>query len=150
MTLRQQISSDLIDAMKAKDTQKRDALRSIDSAIKNEEIAQQKREEGLDDVAVIAIIKRLVKQRKDSIKQYQAGGRDDLVEQEQVELKIIEKYLPEQMSQEQVREVVEDVISKTGATSKADMGKVMGAVMSQLGDKTDGNTVRAIVDEILS
>ncbi|MEA3323060.1 MAG: GatB/YqeY domain-containing protein [Patescibacteria group bacterium] len=150
MTLRKQISIDLIDAMKAKDVQKRDTLRSLDSAIKNEEIAQLKREDGLDDAGVTVIIKRAIKQCKDSIIQYKNGGRDDLAQKEEIELNIIEQYLPEQMDEAAVRTIVERVVADTGATTKADMGKVMGPVMAEVGDQSDGNTVRTIVDEILA
>jgi uncharacterized protein YqeY len=90
MTLKKQINADMIVAMKAKDTQTRDTLRSLDSAIKNEEIAQGKREEGLDDAGVITIIKRSIKQRKDSIAQFEEGGRTELVQQEKAELEILQ------------------------------------------------------------
>jgi uncharacterized protein YqeY len=150
MTLKKQINADMIVAMKAKDTQTRDTLRSLDSAIKNEEIAQGKREEGLDDVGVIAIIKRSIKQRKDSIDQFEKGGRAELAQQEKAELEILKKYLPKQMSEEEVHAIVKEVISQTGATSKADIGKVMGPIMGRVGDQSDGNTVRKIVDELLA
>jgi uncharacterized protein YqeY len=150
MTLKKQINADMIVAMKAKDTQTRDTLRSLDSAIKNEEIAQGKREEGLDDAGVITIIKRSIKQRKDSIAQFEEGGRTELVQQEKAELEILQKYLPKQMSEEEVHAIVKEVISQTGATSKADIGKVMGPIMGRVGDQSDGNTVRKIVDELLA
>jgi uncharacterized protein YqeY len=150
MTLKKQINADMIEAMKAKDVQTRDTLRSLDSAIKNEEIAQGKREEGLDDASVIAIIKRSIKQRKDSIAQFEKGGRAELAQQEKTELEILQKYLPKQMTQDEVRVIVKEIISQTGATSKADMGKVMGPIMGRVGDQSDGNTVRKIVDELLA
>jgi len=150
MTLRTQITTDLKDAMKARDIDTRDVLRSLDSMIKNEEIAQKKREEGLSDEEIIVIIKRALKQRKDSANQYRDGGREELAQKEEKEIEIIEKYLPAQMTEDELREIVQGVINKVGATSKADMGKVMGVVMSEVGQTADGNVVRGIVDELLS
>jgi uncharacterized protein len=149
MLLREQIVSDLKNAMKSGDAAKRDTLRVIDSMIKNEEIAQKKRETGLDDVETIVLIKRAIKQRKDSAMQYRSGGREDLAEKEEQEIAMIEGYLPQQLSEEELREVVARIIEKTGAQSRADMGKVMGSVMQEVGDKTDGNAVRVLVEELL-
>lgn len=149
MLLRQTIVDDLKVAMKSGDIIKRDTLRVIDSMIKNEEIAQKKRESGLDDSQTIAVIKRAIKQRKDSAVQYRSGGRDDLAQKEEQEIAIVEIYLPEQLSTEQLRSIVKNVVEDTGATSRADMGKVMGRVMQEVGDRTDGNSVRVIVEEFL-
>lgn len=149
MLLRQTIVDDLKVAMKSGDIIKRDTLRVIDSMIKNEEIAQKKRESGLDDAQTIAVIKRAIKQRKDSAAQYRSGGRDDLAQKEEQEIAIVEIYLPEQLSTEQLRSIVKNVVEDTGATSRADMGKVMGRVMQEVGDRTDGNSVRVIVEEFL-
>lgn len=150
MLLRKQIFEDLKIAMKSGDTDARDTLRTVDSMIKNEEIAQKKREDGLDDVSTIVVIKRAIKQRKDSAQQFRDGGREDLATKEEKEIAIIEKYLPAQMSEEDVRDVVKKIIAQTGAVSKADMGKVMGPVMQSIGDATDGTIVRKIVEELLS
>lgn len=150
MSLREQITHDLKEAMKAGETEKRDTLRSLDSMIKNEEIAQKKREEGLDDEGVVALVKRAIKQRKDSAAQYREGDREELAQKEEMEISFVEAYLPAQMSEDDVRKVVEKVIAETGAASKADMGKVMGKVMGEVGDGSDGNTVRQIVDELLT
>ena len=149
MLLREQIVSDLKDAMKSGDAAKRDTLRVIDSMIKNEEIAQKKRETGLDDVETIVLIKRAIKQRKDSAMQFRSGGREDLAEKEEQEIAMIEGYLPQQLSTEELRVIVTQVIEKTGAQSRADMGKVMGSVMQEVGEKTDGNAVRVLVEELL-
>ena len=149
MLLREQIVSDLKDAMKSGDSAKRDTLRVIDSMIKNEEIAQKKRETGLDDVETIVLIKRAIKQRKDSAMQFRSGGREDLAEKEEQEIAVIEGYLPQQLSTEELRVIVTQVIEKTGAQSRADMGKVMGSVMQEVGEKTDGNAVRVLVEELL-
>jgi uncharacterized protein YqeY len=150
MTLHQTIVEDLKRSMKEKDVCTRDTLRSLDSMIKNEEIAQKKREEGLEDDGVIALVKRAIKQRKDSVEQYHLGNREDLVQKEQQEIAVLEKYLPEQMSVEDVEKIVLRVISDLNAVSKNDMGKVMGVVMKEVGDMTDGNVVKKIVEEQLS
>jgi len=150
MTLHEQIKTDLTIAMKARDADVRDTLRSVDSMIKNEEIAKNKREDGLEDDAIVVIIKRAIKQRKDSAVQYRDGDRVELAQKEESEIKIIEKYLPAQMSEADVRCVVERVIETVGATDKSDMGKVMGLVMRDVGNQVDGTVVRVLVDEILS
>lgn len=149
MLLREQIIEDLKCAMKSGDTQARDTLRSLDSMIKNEEIAQKKRETGLDDAGVIVLVKRAIKQRKDSAKQYRDGDREELAQKEELEIAVIEKYLPAQMSEEEVHVIVKRIITEIGAVSKADMGKVMGKVMSEIGDGADGNTVRSAVESML-
>ncbi|MFA5985819.1 MAG: GatB/YqeY domain-containing protein [Parcubacteria group bacterium] len=150
MLLRKQILEDLKTAMKNGETDIRDTLRVIDSMIKNEEIAQKKREDGLDDANTIAIVKRAIKQRKDSAQQFRQGGREDLAQKEEREIAIVEKYLPLQMGEEEVRVVVKKIIETVGASSKADMGKVMGPVMKEIGDTADGAVVRTIVEEFLS
>lgn len=147
--LKETILEDLKTAMKAKDVEIRDTLRMLDSMVKNEEIAAGSREEGMDDDGVMALIKRAIKQRTDSAQQYRDGGREELAAKEDVEIAVLSKYLPEQMSAEDVKAIVEKVIADTGATSKADMGKVMGPAMQAVGDAADGNTVRAAVDELL-
>lgn len=150
MLLREKITSDLKDAMKSGDTAKRDTLRVIDSMIKNEEIAQQKRETGLEDAETITLIKRAIKQRKESATQFRAGGRNDLAEKEEEEIAMIEIYLPQQLTEDELRTIVLRIIEKTGAQSQADKGKVIGAVMQEVGDCTDGNAVRVLVEELLS
>ncbi len=149
MTTYEEIKSDLKVAMKSGETQKRDTLRSIDSMIKNEEISQGKREEGLSDDEVIKIVKRAIKQRKDSSTQFKSGGREDLAEKEDAEIVFIEKYLPEQMGDDDIKAIVKRVVEKTGATEKSDMGKIMGMAMCEIGDKADGSIVRKAVEEFL-
>ncbi|PID52175.1 MAG: GatB/YqeY [Candidatus Moraniibacteriota bacterium] len=149
MLLRKQIVEDLKVAMKSGDVAARDTLRSLDSMIKNEEIAQNKREEGLGDVETVSLVKRAIKQRKDSAQQYRDGDREELAQKEEEEIAVIEKYLPEQMSEKEVRSIVEKVIAEVGAEKKSDIGQVMGKVMSEVGESADGNTVRAIVEELL-
>ncbi len=150
MLLRKHIIEDLKAAMKSGDTMARDTLRTLDSMIKNEEIAQNKREEGLDDGATVALVKRAIKQRKDSARQYRDGGREELAQGEEAEIGVLEKYLPAQMAHEDIVKVVGEVIAQTGATSRADMGRVMGQVMQKIGDQADGGQVKEIVSGLLS
>jgi uncharacterized protein YqeY len=149
MTLKEKISSDLKDAMRSGDTERRDTLRLIDSAIKNLEIEKQKRETGLSDEEVLEVIGRAVKQRNDSIKQFTDGGRSDLAAKEKIELEIIMPYLPAQLSEEVVVGAVKEVIAMSGATGVADLGKVMGQAMAKLKGQADGNLVREIAKRLL-
>ena len=150
MTLKKQIAEDLKDAMRAREVEKRDTLRSLDSMIKNEEIAVGKREDGLDDAAIVTLVKRAIKQRVDSAQQFTKGDRKELAQKEELEISFIERYLPTQMSSQEITSIVKKVIEETGTSTKADMGKIMGAVMSKVGDNADGTIVRSIVDEFLS
>jgi uncharacterized protein len=149
MSLKQKIFDDMKAAMKEGDTAKRDTLRMLDSMIKNTEIEKLKKEEGLNDEEVEAVIARAIKQRRDSVEQYKAGGRMDLAEKEAKEIEILATYIPEQLGENKIREVVKAVISATGANSKADIGKVMGQAMGRLKGQADGNVVKKMVDEEL-
>ena len=137
------------DAMKAGDAIKRDSLRMLDAMIKNTEIEKMKKEEGLADAEILEVLARAVKQRKDSVAQYTAGGRPELAEKENKEIEILMQYMPEQMGDDKVREIVKEVISQTGASGKADIGKVMGAAMGKLKGQADGNDVKRIAEELL-
>lgn len=145
MTLKEKISTDLKQAMKSGDTLRRDVLRLVDSAIKNLEIEKQKRETGLTDEEVLEVLGRAVKQRQDSIRQFEAGGRPDLAEKEKVELEIIMPYLPAQLSQTEIETAVTEILAKSENPTLADLGKIMGQAMAQLKGKADGNLVREIV-----
>lgn len=147
--LKQTILDDLKTAMKAGDTVKRDTLRMLDSMVKNVEIEKQKRETGLSDEEVLEVIGKAVKQRKDASAQYLAGGRADLVEKENQEIAILAVYMPEQLDEATVRETVKAVITQVGATSMADIGKVMGPAMGKLKGQADGNLVKKIAEEEL-
>jgi len=147
--LKQKIVDDMKQAMKAGDAMKRDTLRMLDSMIKNTEIEKLKKEEGLNDEEVQAVIAKAIKQRKDSVEQYTTGGRPELAEKETKEIEILSAYMPEQMSEAKVREIVKEIISQVGATSKAEIGKVMGPIMGKLKGQADGNLVRKIVEESL-
>jgi uncharacterized protein YqeY len=149
MTLKEKILADLKDAMRSGDSVRRDTLRLIDSAVKNTEIEKKKRETGLSDEEVLEVFAKAVKQRQDSIRQFEEGGRSDLAEKEKVELDILMPYLPAQLSTEAITAVVNDVISKTGATSVGDLGKVMGQAMSKMKGEADGNIVREIAKQLL-
>lgn len=150
MGLKQKIFEDLKTAMKAGETEKRDVLRMLDSMIKNVEIEKMKRETGLSDEEVREVIARAIKQRRDSVAQYETGGRADLAEKENKEIEILSAYMPEQMSEEAVREAVKSIIAETGAASKAEIGKVMGAAMAKLKGQADGNLVKKIAEELLA
>ncbi len=145
MTLKEQITSDLKTAMKAGDAIRRDTLRLIDSAIKNVEIEKNKREVGLTEEEILEVIARAVKQRQDSIRQFEAGGRPDLAEKEKIELEIILPYLPAQLSQQEIEKVVTEILATSENPTLADLGKIMGQAMASLKGKADGNLVREIV-----
>lgn len=149
MTLKEQIMADLKTAMKAGDSKRRDTLRLLDSAIKNSEIEKKKRETGLSDEEVLEVISRAVKQRQDSIRQFEDGGRSDLAETEKEELEILMPYLPEQLSEDAIAEIAKAVIAESGAKNATDLGKVMGQIMVKVKGKADGNVVREIAKKIL-
>lgn len=149
MLLKEKINSDLKEALKAGNAEKRDTLRFIVSAIKNAEIEKIKKEEGLNDEEVIEVVSRQIKQRKDSVEQYEKGNRLDLAEKENKEIEILLKYLPEQLSEEEIRKEVKKTILQIGASS-ANFGKIMGEAMRNLKGKADGNAVKKILQEELS
>ena len=149
MSLKKQILEDLKTAMKAGDTVKRDTLRMFDSMIKNVEIEKKKREEGLSDAEVQEVATRAIKQRRDAAEQYKAGGREDLVEKEEAEIAVLLDYMPSQMSEAEATIEVEKIIASLGVTTKADIGKVMGAAMGALKGKVDGNLVKKSVEATL-
>jgi uncharacterized protein YqeY len=134
-------------AMRAKDTVRLGTIRLLLAAIKQKEVDERIE---LDDGAVVAIIEKLIKQRKDSISQFQAAKRDDLVAIESAELIILQAYMPEQMSEAEVAAVVAKAVAEVGATGPQDMGKVMGLVKSQLAGKADMGVVSAQVKAALT
>jgi uncharacterized protein len=149
MSLKKKIIEDLKLAMKEGDVMRRDTLRMIDSMIKNAEIEKKKREEGLNDSEIQEVISRAIKQRKDAASQYESGGRMDLAEKEKKEAELLLVYIPSQLSEEEVRVKVKEVIAETGAVTKAEIGKVMGAAMGKLKGQADGQMVKEIVEEEL-
>jgi uncharacterized protein YqeY len=147
MSLKEQLKEDMKAALKAKDKEKLSVIRMLQSLIKNAEI--DKRGE-LTDEEIISLLMKYAKQRRESIELYEKGGRQDLVEKERRELQIVESYLPKQMSEEEIRELVAKVIEEVGASSPKDIGKVMQAVMPKVKGRADGSTVNKIVRELLA
>ena len=147
MSLKDQITEDMKTAMRAKDAPRLLTIRGLLAALKQREVDERIE---LDDAAVVAIVDKLVKQRKDSITQFTAGGRTDLVEKEALELTVLEGYLPQRMSADEVTAAVARIVSELGATGPGDMGKVMGAVKSQLAGKADMALVSAAVKSALA
>ena len=141
------LQEELKSAMKAKDKATLTSLRNIIGKLKAQRIDKR---EDLTKEECIQILQSSVKQLKDSIEQYEKGGRDDLAKVEAFELKLIEKYLPEQLSEEEIRISVQNTIKSTGAKSMQDMGRVMGSVMKNLAGAVDGKVVQKIVQEKLS
>lgn len=148
MLLKKKITSDLIDAMKAKNGIKLSALRMLKAAIMKFEVAGEKKKEATDD-EILQLIGKEVKQRKDSIDAFRKGSREDLAVKEEAEMKILQSYLPAQIKEDELRAVITQVISQTGATGKTDFGKVMSAVMAQVKGKAEGQTVSRLVGELL-
>ena len=142
-----QLQEELKIAMKAGEKPKMMGLRNIIGKIK---AAQIDKGETLTDKESLKILKTAAKQLKESIDQYQKGGRDDLADKEAFELTLLEKYLPEQLSEEHIRQTVKNIVKNTGAGSMLDMGKVMGATMQELAGSADGKIVQKIVQEELS
>lgn len=149
MALSEDINQEIKAAMIAKDKVKLAALRSVKSAIMVEATKEGGTGE-VDDETALNIIKKIYKQRKDAEKIYLEQGREDLAKDETVEAKILEVYLPAQMSEDEVRKVVQAVIAKVGASSPADIGKVMGPTMGQLKGKADGGIISKVVKEELN
>jgi hypothetical protein len=148
--IHEQIQADLKSAMKSGEKEKTGVLRFLISAIKNHQIEiKAKGEEYLKDEEVIAVIRRQVKQRKDSIAEFEKGGRQELVEKEKAEMAILENYLPAQAGEDKIREVVKAKISELGITDKFGFGKLMGAAMAELKDQADGDAVKKVVEEEL-
>lgn len=147
MSLKDTIQADVIAAMKARESAKLSTLRLLSAAIKQREVDSQST---LDDAAVIAVIEKACKQRRESIAQYQQANRMDLVEAEQKELDIISTYLPAQMSDDDIAAAVAAAIAQTGAASMQEMGKVMGVLKGQLAGKADMSKVSALIKAQLS
>ncbi len=143
------IQTDLKQAMRDRDAGRIRTLRSIRAAIQQKEIDDRTRESSISDETVATLLQKQAKQRRDSIDQFEAANRDDLVAIEKEELKIIESYLPKQLGDDEIRGIVRQVIQEVGAGSISDMGKVMGPAMGRLRGKADGRRVNEIVRELL-
>lgn len=146
MKLTERIRTELTESMKARDAVRTSTLRMIQAAFKNEQI--EKGHELADDEAE-AVIRRAVKQRHDSIEQYEKGGRQDLADKEKVELALLQNYLPQQMSDIETEKMVQDVIAMVGATSKADVGRCMKEIMAKHKGNVDGKKVQQILARCL-
>ncbi len=147
MSLETRIAADLKTAMKAKDQGALRGIRAIKAAILLAKTDGSGK--ALDENAEIKILQKLVKQRKDSLDIYEKQGREDLAATEREEIAVIEKYLPEQMDEAELEAVIKQIIEQTGASSMADMGKVMGVASKQLGGKADGKTISTVVKRLL-
>ena len=147
MSLKEQITEDMKNAMRAKDTGRLGTIRLLLAAMKQKEVDERVE---LDDAAVIAIVEKLIKQRKDSISQFQAANREDLVAIENADLVVLQAYMPAQMSEAEVAAIVAKVVAEVGAAGPQDMGKVMGVVKPQLAGKADMGVVSAQVKAALT
>ncbi len=147
MGLQERLMDDLKEAMRKNDDTRRLVIRNLRSAINYEEIAKQKT---LDDVGVVGVISRQVKEHKESIDLFRKGKREDLVAKEEVELALLLAYLPQQMSREELVETARKIIAEVGAKGPGDKGKVMGRLMPQVKGKAEGSEVNTVVTELLA
>jgi uncharacterized protein YqeY len=146
MTLKERLRADLVEAMKAKDAARLSTIRLLTSAIKNKEIDTRTE---LDDEGVLSILSTAVKQRRDSIEQFEKGGRTDLADKEKAELVVIQAYMPAQLGRDEIAALIKEAVAETGASGAKDMGKVMKALMPKVKGKSDGKLVNELVKEIL-
>jgi hypothetical protein len=145
----EKISKDYIQAMKNRDSLRILVLSYIKSVIKYREIENREKKKELTDDDVKEVISKEVKKREEAIEMYKTGGREDIVHKEEEELKVLKEYIPVQMSEEEIREKVKEIIQKVGASCEKDFGRVMKEVMVELKGKADGNLVKKIVEESL-
>jgi uncharacterized protein YqeY len=150
VALKAQLDIDLKAALLGGDRFRGEVLRGLKAVILNEEVAKGLRETGLDDATIETIIAREVKKRADSASQYQAAGRPELVLAEQAESKILEAYLPEQVSEADIQKLIDETIVALGASGPQSMGQVIGAVKGKLGNTADGGTIAQLVKKSLS
>ncbi|MBO0469082.1 GatB/YqeY domain-containing protein [Enterococcus sp. DIV0242_7C1] len=146
MSLLTTLNDDIKTAMKSKDKETLSVLRMLKAAIQNEQI---KANRDLDGEEELTVLSREMKQRRDSLSEFEKAGRDDLADKVKIEITIVEKYMPKQLSEEEIRQIVQTAIDQTGASSPKEFGKVMSAVMPAVKGKADGNQVNAIVKELL-
>jgi uncharacterized protein YqeY len=146
MNLSERLNEDMKQAMKSKDKFKLSTIRMVRSTIKNLEI-ELKRD--LDDNELLDILSREIKQRKDALQEFEKAGRDELAESNRAEIEILSQYLPAQLTEEEIKVIVQQTIQETGASSKADMGKVMAALMPKVKGRADGKLVNQTVQQFL-
>jgi uncharacterized protein len=142
MTLRDRVQEDVKTAMKAREAERLGTLRLLTAAMKQREVDERIT---LDDAGVVAVIEKMLKQRKDSVAQYEQAGRQDLADAEKREMAILQAYLPQQMTEDEVAALVAEAVAATGATGPADMGKVMGVVKPKVAGRADMGRVSALV-----
>ncbi|MGA9225059.1 MAG: GatB/YqeY domain-containing protein [Mesobacillus sp.] len=148
MSLLERLNNDMKQAMKNKEKDRLTTIRMIKASLQNEAIKVGNQE--LSEEEELTVLSREVKQRKDSLQEFEKAGREDLVEKIQTELKHVEVYMPQQLSEEEVAAIVKDAIAETGAASKADMGRVMAVIMPKVKGKADGSLVNKLVQQHLS
>lgn len=146
MSLSERLNEDMKQAMKSQDKFKLSTIRMVRATIKNLEIDLKRT---LDDSEVLDILSREIKQRKDALQEFEKAGRDDLAEKVKAEAEIIAEYLPEQLNEDEIKVIVQQTIQETGATSKADIGKVMSALMPKVKGRADGKLVNQAVQQLL-
>ena len=147
MSLKQQITEDMKAAMRAKDSVRLGTIRLLQAAMKQKEVDERVE---LDDIMVIAIVDKLIKQRKDSVAAYQSAGRQDLADIETAEIVVLQAYLPQRLNAQELQHAVAAIVAELGASGPGDMGKVMGAVKAQLAGKADMGEVSAAVKAALT
>ena len=152
MDLRDQLMDDLKEAMRQRDERRKTTIRSVIAAIKKAEteLDSSGKRVSLDDEDILAVIAKQAKQRQESIAEYQRGGREDLVAEEEAELAILQTYLPQQLTREEIETEARQVIAEVGAESPRDMGKVMKPLMARLRGRADGKEVNQVVRELLA
>ena len=146
MSLKEQLTTDMKEAMKSHDKDRLAVIRMVRGAIRQQEIDGQKE---LSDEDVIAVMSKEIKMRKDSIEEFKKGGREDLIAKTQAEIDVLMPYMPAQLSEEEVRELVKAAVAETGAATPKDMGKVMGALMPKVKGRADGKLVNTLVRSML-
>ena len=147
MSLKERITDDMKTAMRAKDSERLGTIRLLQSAMKQKEVDERIE---LDDVAIVAIVDKMIKQRKDSIAAFEQAARHDLVDKEKAELAVLSAYLPERLSAQELSDAVQAIVKELGASGPGDMGKVMGAVKTRLAGKADMGAVSAAVKAALA
>lgn len=146
-SLQEQIQADLSDAMRARDEVRKSSLRMLIAALKNAQI--EARTDHLEDAAVLAMVQKQVKQRRESVMEFRKGNREDLVAIEEAEIEVLSAYLPAQVSREEIVAAARKLVAETGAAGPRDMGKVMPALTKQFGASADGRTISEVVRELL-
>ncbi|CAN1562811.1 COG1610 Uncharacterized conserved protein [Burkholderiaceae bacterium] len=147
MSLKERITDDMKTAMRAKDSERLGTIRLLQSAMKQKEVDERIE---LDDAAIVAIVDKMIKQRKDSIAAFEQAARQDLVDKEKAELTVLSAYLPERLSAQELSDAVQAIVKELGASGPGDMGKVMGAVKTRLAGKADMGAVSAAVKAALA